>query len=94
MTSLRLSAFENKCDRDKLVQRKKKFKSSDYAAERDVELETAIPETFGSVGRREAMEQVKNYFRTQRKSLLHVLIENRLTFMIYLYVTFTRWSAN
>jgi hypothetical protein len=64
------------------------FKFSDYAAkfwathavltERDVELETEILETFASVGRREAMEQLKDGW-SKRKSLFHVLIENRLS---------------
>ena len=70
-----------------------KFKFSDYAArfwashavetetKRNVELETAILETFSRDGRREAMEQLRDRYYTKQKSLLHVLIENQLAFI-------------
>lgn len=55
-------------------------------SERDVKLETAILETLGSTARREAMERLKDtttpiYLRARPrgKSLLHVLIETRLS---------------
>jgi hypothetical protein len=88
LTYLRLPEFEEPCLATRYTERLEKFELSRYAArfwathavatERDVELETEILETFDSVGRREAMEQLKDLYRYRRNSLLHVLIDNRL----------------
>jgi len=70
-----------------------KFKFSDYAArfwashavetetKRNVDLETAILDTFSRDGRWAAMEQLRDRLYTEQKSLLHVLIENKLAFI-------------
>jgi hypothetical protein len=97
LTYLQLPVFENWCDRRRLVKRKDEFKFSDYAArywgahviqsKADGQLELTILETFGSRGRREAIEQLR--YRTRRRSLfsldgpksrslLHIFIEKRL----------------
>jgi hypothetical protein len=103
LTYLRIPEFEKLWGYTKYTQQPGILEFSGYAAnfwathavltERDVGLETAILETFDSVERREAMEQLKDtrttgkgyafsLFRGRRftgKSLLHVLIENRLS---------------
>ena len=91
LTYLQLPPFEKPCKRQDSDQRQVEFKLGNYAAtfwanhavqcEREFELETTILETFRSDGRREAMEQLSDHYYTQRKSLLHVLIEARLTFI-------------
>ena len=93
LTYLQLPPFENPCKGQDYYQRPVEFKLGNYAAtfwanhavqsEREVELETTILETFRSDGRREATEQLDNGpYYTERKSLLHVLIEARLTFSV------------
>ena len=114
LTYLRLPPFEKPCRRQDYYQRPAEFKLGNYAAtfwanhavqsEREVEIETTILETFRSDGRREAMEQLESGpYCTERKSLLHVLIETRLTFMFAsplsndeaverMHVSFLNWA--
>jgi len=70
-----------------------KFKFVSYAArfwashavetetKRNVQLEMAILDTFSCDERRKAMEQLRTDYYTKQKSLLHVLIHNRLAFI-------------
>jgi len=91
LTYLQLPEFENPMEEPSLwSKRKEEFKFSDYAAQfwathavqskRDVQLvEAAILETFCSQGRRDAIDELKDYFfPCKGKSLLHIFIENRL----------------
>jgi ankyrin repeat protein len=96
LTYLRLPPLEKPCGHDwyEYDKRIEEFKLSEYAArfwashavetetKRNVELETAILDTFSRDGRREAMEELRyRYYDTKQKSLLHVLIENQLAFI-------------
>jgi ankyrin repeat protein len=94
LTYLGFPVFEKPCLGTEWDEQWGKFKFSDYAArfwathakqaepvKRDVQLETAILETFRSDDRREAMEQLKTAYWQKQKSLLHVLIENGLSRM-------------
>ena len=114
LTYLQLSPFEKPCKPYHYDERKEEFKLSDYAAtfwanhavqsEREVELETTIVEAFSTDGLRESMAQLNDpYDPTGRQSLLHVLIETRLTFMFAsplsndeaverMHVSFLNWA--
>ena len=91
LTYLSLPPLDKPSQGEEYEERKKIFQFSDYAArfwathaiqsKRNIEIETAILETFKSDKRREAMEELKFRYWRKRKSLLHVLIENRLTFI-------------
>ena len=90
---LRLPPLEKPSEGFDLDQRKKEFQFSVYAATfwakhsvqagRDLQLEIAILETFSSDGRRDAMAQLRDRYNARRKSLLHVLIENSLSFIFW-----------
>ena len=85
--------FANPCLETDLHAWLMKFKFGDYAArfwashavetetKRNIELETAILDTFSRDGRREAMERLRGRYYPGQKSLLHVLIENQLAFI-------------
>ena len=90
---LRLAPLEKPSDWFDLIQRKKEFQFSDYAATfwanhtvqagRILQLELAVLETFRSDGRRDAMTQLRSHYYVGRRSLLHVLIENALSFIFW-----------
>lgn len=88
-----LDVFDNPCsDRDLVDERLQNHKFSVYAAhhwadhirgvvETDGNVRVAISEAFGPAGKRESMQQIKNYpWRPlfPSVSLLHVLVENRI----------------
>jgi hypothetical protein len=88
------SLFESLFEPTEREARKEKFKFSNYAAEfwathashasqseRNLEIGKAILETFGSSGRREALEQLSHSYYVAGKSFLHVLVENRMAFI-------------
>jgi hypothetical protein len=89
---LRLPPFEKPHPRSP-VQRRVGFEFSYYAAkfwgthaaqaERDVHLESAILDTFTSSGRLDAVEQLRasHWLYRSGRSLLHVLIANKLSFI-------------
>ena len=89
LTYLRLPVFENPSHKRDLDKRHKNFEFSHYAAsfwaahaarsEREIELEIMILKTFKADGRREAMGQLRDPYYTERKTLLHLLIENGLS---------------
>jgi CRISPR/Cas system endoribonuclease Cas6 (RAMP superfamily) len=104
LTYLSFHEFDNPCpDKESFETRIKKYKFSRYAAkywathargEAKLEDETriAIINTFRPVGKRESMEQIKRlqryFIASAGKSLLHVLVENRLA-----SICMTRLSA-
>jgi hypothetical protein len=94
LTYLRLPPFQERCHAGKkFLERMKEFRFSVYAANywatharqsgREIEIENEILALFKSDGRREAVEELKSdHIPVRRmKSLLQVLIENRLTFI-------------
>jgi hypothetical protein len=93
LTYLRLPPFQKPCDGEEFPERLAELRFSVYAAEywatharqsgREIEIETEILDLFKSTGRRDAVEQLKSdlEFHSGMKSLLHFLIENRMTFI-------------
>jgi hypothetical protein len=86
-----LDVFDKPCSNWRLVdERLRNHKFSDYAArhwadhirgvvETDRNVRDAISEAFGPSGKRESMQQIKNYpWEPFPRSLLHVLVENRI----------------